>query len=158
MVKSGTEQESGNGQQAKPVGLTAAAGFQIGVRRTLPLSVQEAWSLLVSPEGMKLWIGKADGLDLKPGETFAAAEGVTGELGVVKPPEQLRMRWQRPGWNHPSTLQIRVLPAAQGKATVSFHQEKLEDMHARETMKSHWEGALEGLRALADRTGKISRN
>jgi len=148
-----TGHEPGNGRQAKPVGLTAAAGFQIGVRRTLPLSVQEAWSLLTSPEGIRLWIGETDKLEMEPGKTFAAAEGITGEFRVVKPPEQVRMKWLRPGWEHPSTLQIRVLPAAQGRATISFHQEKLEDMHARETMKSHWEGTLESLRALADHTG-----
>lgn len=153
MKQSRTESKSEKAQHAKPVGMTAAAGFQIGVRRTLPSTVQQAWSLLISPEGMELWIGEVDKLELKLGQTFAAAGGITGEFRVVKPPEQLRMRWKLPGWEHPSTLQIRVLPAAQGKATVSFHQEKLEDMSAREAMKSHWEEVLASLRELADQMG-----
>lgn len=132
----------------KPVGQTAAGGFQIGVRRTLPISTQEAWSLLISPEGVKLWIGEIDNLMLEPGKSFAAANGITGELRVVKPMEQLRMRWQRIGWKHPSTLQVRILPASQGKATISIHQENLEDMHAREIMKEHWEQVQDRLREL----------
>lgn len=145
------EKKSGNGAAAKSIGKTAAAGFQIGVRRTFPLSPQEAWDLLASSEGMKYWIGVVDGLELLPGQTFASREGTTGELRVVKPPEQLRMRWQLAGWEHPSTLQIRILPASPGKTTISFHQEKLEDMHARETMKKYWDAALDGIRELAER-------
>ncbi|BFH59621.1 SRPBCC domain-containing protein [Paenibacillus azoreducens] len=141
----------GGTQKSKPVGLTAAAGYQIGVRRTVPLSPEEAWRLLVSPEGKKLWIGKACGLELEPGQCFASDEGITGELRIVKPMEQLRMKWQRAEWKQPSTLQIRILPTAQGKATISFHQEKLEDQTAREAMKNHWEEALTMLKELAGR-------
>ncbi|MWV46365.1 SRPBCC domain-containing protein [Paenibacillus sp. HJL G12] len=145
---------SGERQAVKPVGQTTSAGFQIGVRRTFPISGQEAWTLLVSPEGMMHWIGEVGSLEMKPGESFASVEGITGELRVVKPMEQLRMRWQRKDWKHPSTLQIRILPASQGQTTISFHQEKLEDMHAREVMKDHWEQALNSLKEMA---GEIKR-
>lgn len=145
------EKKSANDAAATPVGKTAAAGFQVGVRRTFPLSPQEAWDLLASSEGMKYWIGVVDGLELLPGQTFVSREGTAGELRVVKPQEQLRMKWQRAGWKHPSTLQIRIIPASPGKTTISFHQEKLEDMHARETMKKYWEAALDRIRELAER-------
>lgn len=35
----------------KPAGLTASVGFQIGVRRTLPVSPERAWELLTAPKG-----------------------------------------------------------------------------------------------------------
>lgn len=136
--------------EQKPVGLTAAAGFQVGVRRTLPITQEEAWRLLISPEGLSLWLGEVETLALARGTAFATREGNHGELRVVKPMHQLRMSWQRAGWSVPSTLQIRLLPTKQGGTTISFHQEKLKDLYAREQMKAHWEDVLHRLKEASD--------
>ncbi|WP_163882059.1 SRPBCC family protein [Paenibacillus favisporus] len=130
---------------AKPVGLTAAAGFQVGVRRTFPVSREAAWSLLTSPEGMMVWLGKLPALEFKPGTTYTSKEGNHGKIRVVKPGEQIRLTWQRPGWPHPSTVQIRLLEAKTG-TTISFHQEKLTDIQQREQMKAYWEEAADPIR------------
>ncbi|OZB93561.1 SRPBCC domain-containing protein [Paenibacillus sp. XY044] len=135
----------GANEAAKPVGLTAAAGFQVGVRRTFPVSREAAWSLLTSPEGMMVWLGELPSLDFKPGSTYTSKEGNHGEIRVVKTGEQIRMTWQRPGWNHPSTVQIRLLVAKTG-TTISFHQEKLTDIWQREQMKAYWEEAADRIR------------
>jgi hypothetical protein len=55
------------------------------------------------------------------------------------------MKWQRHDWEHASTLQIYVLSSAAGKTTVSFHQEKLDDLYMREVMKQHWEQAADAI-------------
>jgi len=138
----------------KPVGLTAAAGFQVGVRRTLPVTQEEAWRLLTSPHGLSLWLGEVESLELVRGTAFATREGNHGELRVVKPLHQLRMSWQRAGWIAPSTLQIRLLPTKQGGTTISFHQEKLKDLYAREQMKAHWEQVLHRLMEASDGFGR----
>ncbi|KIL40714.1 ATPase [Gordoniibacillus kamchatkensis] len=127
---------------ARPVGLTAGAGFQIGVRRTLPVSQEQAWALLTSAEGLPLWIGQLRELPLTPGQTYVTDDGISGEMRVVKPGEQLRLTWRKPEWPGPSTLQIRLIPSHSGRTTISFHQEKLADMAAREQMKLRWEEAL----------------
>lgn len=129
-------------KQMKPVGQTAAAGFQIGVRRTLPIARELAWHLLTSQELVKMWLGTLPSLTLQAGHTFRTEEGICGEMRVVKPMEQLRLTWQRPEWSHPSTLQIRLLSSQPDKTTVSFHQEKLADSFVREEMKRYWEGVL----------------
>jgi len=143
---------TGSGQ--KPVGLTAAAGFQVGVRRTLPVTQEEAWCLLTSPHGLSLWLGEVESLELVRGTAFATREGNHGELRVVKPLHQLRMSWQRAGWIASSTLQIRLLPTKQGGTTISFHQEKLKDLYAREQMKAHWEQVLHRLMEASDGFGR----
>ncbi|MBD0384225.1 SRPBCC domain-containing protein [Paenibacillus sp. WST5] len=125
----------------KPVGLTASSGFQIGVRRTLPLSKEQLWAYLTSTAGIQLWIGDMPFLELKVGHKFITKDGTSGELRVVKPLEQLRMTWQRKDWERASTLQIRLLSAHPDKTTISIHQEKLEDLFVREQMKLHWEEA-----------------
>ncbi|MBQ4899763.1 SRPBCC domain-containing protein [Paenibacillus sp. Marseille-P2973] len=123
------------------IGQTKAAGFQIGVRRTFPVSREAAWAFLLSTEGLKLWLGDLSSLELEPGHQYTTEEGNFGELRVVKPLEQLRLTWQRKGWSQPSTLQIRLIPnpSHADKTTISFHQEKLTDAWAREEMKQHWE-------------------
>ncbi|WP_223285639.1 SRPBCC family protein [Paenibacillus sp. PL91] len=124
-------------------GQTASAGFQIGVRRTFPISQEQAWALLVSPEGLRMWLGELTALKLEAGHPYTTGEGNHGELRVVKPLHQLRMTWQRKDWEHSSTVQIRVIPnpTSADKTVISFHQEKLKDAIERETMKQYWEEA-----------------
>ncbi|GAA4853383.1 hypothetical protein GCM10023310_35450 [Paenibacillus vulneris] len=135
----------------KPVGVTAAAGVQIGIRRTLKMTREQAWQYLLSSSGLKLWLGDLEKLNLEPGQRYAANDGTLGEMRVVKPYEQLRMTWQRRGWEKPSTLQIRLLPASGGRTTVSFHQEKLADLAVREEMKLRWENVLTHFAEYAER-------
>lgn len=133
----------------KLVGQTVSVGFQVGVRRTLPISQERAWAFLTSPEGAKLWLGDVPPLAYRVGETFESKEGISGEFRVVKEMKQLRLRWRKKDWAFTSTLQIRLLPTSSGKTTISFHQEKLDHPNTREQMKKHWEDAL---KAIADQT------
>lgn len=130
----------------KVVGLTASAGFQVGVRRTLSISHEQAWSYLTSAEGLKLWIGTVSPLSFSEGETFRSAEGISGQFRVVKPYRQLRLRWEKREWREPSTLQIRLLSNQPDKTTISFHQENLDHPVTREQMKLHWEDVLAAIR------------
>lgn len=136
----------------KIVGLTASAGFQIGVRRTLQLGQEELWELLTSPEGRNLWLGETGVISFTKGYKFMTQEGTTGEIRVVKPLEQLRLTWQPEGWGNQSTLQIRLLSAAHpGNTTISLHQEKLESAARRVEMKARWEDVISRLQALSEK-------
>ncbi|SYX81870.1 SRPBCC domain-containing protein [Paenibacillus alvei] len=130
----------------KIVGLTASTGYQVGVRRTLLISPERAWQYLTSAEGLKLWIGTVPPLSFSVGETFRSAEGISGQFRVVKPFQQLRLRWARKEWGEPSTLQIRLLSNQPDKTTISFHQENLDHPVVREQMKFHWEDVLAAIR------------
>ncbi|MGF7030174.1 uncharacterized protein YndB with AHSA1/START domain [Paenibacillus mucilaginosus] len=132
----------------RPVGLTAQTGYQIGVRRTVASSPEPLWDLLTSSRGLPLWLGETDALSLVPRAAYAAGDGLSGELRVVKPPVQLRMTYLRADWPQPSTLQVRLLAAAGGRTTLSFHQENLPDLFVREEMRQQWDQAAAGLEAL----------
>lgn len=133
-------------ETASAVGKTKEAGYQIGVRRTVPVTVEAAWRFLTGAEGLRVWLGEAEGAVVREGENFATQEGDSGRFTVVKPLSHMRLQWTKSDWEAPSTLQIRVLPAKQG-ATISIHQEKLSGPAARETMKAHWEGVQEAIRS-----------
>lgn len=126
----------------KLVGQTASVGFQVGVRRTFPISPDRAWAFLTSQEGAKLWLGEVPPLAYRVGETFESKEGISGEFRVVKEMQQLRLRWRKKDWAFTSTLQIRLLQTSSGKTTISFHQEKLDHSNTREQMKKQWEDVL----------------
>jgi uncharacterized protein YndB with AHSA1/START domain len=134
----------------REVGKTRDTGWQIGVRRTLPLSVDEAWTRVTSPEGMGAWLGAE--VELERGKGFALADGASGEVRVMEPGSHLRLTWQPGGWARSSTIQVRVLPAARG-ATVAFHQEHLPDAQAREARRAHFAAALDALARIAGEDG-----
>lgn len=126
-----------------PVGVTQDAGVQIGVRRTLPVAKERAWHDFTSLEGLARWIGRVPEFPLRAGYAFASAEGVSGKLTVVVPHSKLRLTWQRAEWDSPSRLQLYFLSTASGHTTIAIHQEMLEDVYMRETMRRFWDGVLQ---------------
>jgi hypothetical protein len=54
-------------QNERPTGLTRDVGFQIGVRRTLPIQLEDAWQLLISKKGVNIWLGETSKLDFSKG-------------------------------------------------------------------------------------------
>lgn len=121
-----------------------AGGFEVGVRRTVPVRHDEVWRLLTSPEGVRAWLGDVGGLRLVKGERYEAGDGATGEVRVIHPDSHLRITRRPAGWERPSTIQVRVLPSG-GKTAISFHEENLPGPAERQERRAHFEAALEAL-------------
>jgi len=131
----------------RPTGLTKDVGYQIGVRRTLPIEHTDAWPLLTSEEGVKIWLGEASNLNFAKGEPYQLADGAIGEVRVFKANSHLRITWQPPGWSRASTIQLRVIPKG-NKTTIAFHQEHLPGQKEREARRAHFTAALDELKRL----------
>ena len=123
------------------VGQTADAGFQVGVQRTLPLGLDAAWRLIASPEGVRTWLGDIGDTRLEPGNRYRTGDGIEGEIRVVKPNDRVRLTWQ-PAGAAPSTLQIALTSAGDGKTALRFHHERLASGDERETLRQRWQGVL----------------
>lgn len=128
-----------------PVGQTKDAGVNMGVRRTVDADKEQVWRYLLSKDGLKLWIGELDALPLGKKESYETADGVRGEIRSVLPGEKIRLTWQPPDWDNPSILQLYLLSARGGGTTVSFHQEKLDDLYMRKLMLDRWKRVAERL-------------
>ena len=63
-------------QSERPTGLPRDVGFQIGVRRTLPIHHEDAWRLLTSDQGLGIWLGAQSDLDFTKGATYQLANGI----------------------------------------------------------------------------------
>lgn len=130
-----------------PVGKTKGQGWEIGVRRTLPIRTDAAWELLMTSPGLGIWLGHGVTADFQKGNTFQTDEQTVGEIRGYDEGRLIRMRWQPQGWDFASTVQIRVLPAKRG-ATISIHHEKLANGEQREQMQRHWSAVLDQLELL----------
>lgn len=126
----------------RPRGLTRDAGWQIGVRRTLPLSRDAMWALVTSPDGLRCWLGELPGLVVEPNTAYRLPDGIGGTFTVVVPGSHLRLTWQPPAWPRPSIIQVRVIPQAE-RTVVAFHQEQLPDETAREARRASFAAALD---------------
>jgi uncharacterized protein YndB with AHSA1/START domain len=124
-----------------PIGLTKDAGWQAGVRRTLPVEPATAWALLTSPEGQELWLGAA--AELTRGAAYELPDGTRGEVRA-RTDSHLRMTWAAPGWAGESTIQLRALPAKTG-TTIAIHHERLADAEERHRALVHWRAALDAI-------------
>ena len=128
----------------RPVGLTRQAGFEIGVRRTLPVRCEDAWQFLTSDAGVRIWLGDASGFQWTEGAAYQLADGAIGRIRVFTPNSHLRLTWHPPDWPRASTIQVRVIP--RGNLTVvAFHQEHLPGLAEREERRAYYTTVLDAL-------------
>ncbi len=120
-------------------GKTAAAGYQVGVRKTWPVGLADAWQWLISPEGMGVWLNADATEPATVGFVLQTRDGVSCEFRVANEETNVRLRWHKPEWERATTVQVRTIPVSSDRTTISFHQEQLPDAEAREAMKRHWE-------------------
>jgi uncharacterized protein YndB with AHSA1/START domain len=131
----------------KPVGLTKDVGWQIGVRRTLPIGQEDAWRLLTSKEGVDIWLGEGVKLDFSKGATYQLPDGTEGEIRVYSPASHMRLTWHPPGWQRSSTIQLRVIPKGD-RTVVAFHQEHLPGSKEREERRVFYNAVIEKLEGI----------
>lgn len=134
----------------RPVGKTRSTGWQIGVRRTLPIPPERAWGLITSPAGIAIWLGAGPDVKLIKGAAYELPDGTTGQVRVHVPDSHLRLTWHPPGWPRPSTIQVRVIPKGK-KSVISFHQEHLPDSETREARRFFFKKALDELQEILQR-------
>jgi hypothetical protein len=128
-------------------GLTKNVGWELGVRRTAHAPLETTWEF-VTGEGLAIWLGSTT-LPNESHELYETTEGTHGELRTRIDGQRVRLTWQPADWQHDSTLQLTVLPAASG-TTIAFHQERLAGPDERETMLEHWTDVAERLVAALD--------
>jgi uncharacterized protein YndB with AHSA1/START domain len=128
----------------RPVGLTQDVGWEVGASKTLPLSLQAAWDLMVSPDGVAIWLGDGVQLPLQKGETYETADGTRGEIRSVRPLDRVRLTWRPADREQEATLQFALRETPTGCA-VGFHAEHLVSAEDREAVRERLRGVLERL-------------
>lgn len=101
-----------------PVGRTKDAGWEIGVSRTVPLTLEEAWTRVDDPED---WLGEQP-----------------DDVRSHRPLDRVRVGWKG------TIVQVALSPTRTG-TRVTFHQERLADADERERQRTHWKAVMDRL-------------
>ena len=113
----------------KLVGMTKEGTFQAGMRRTVQASAEQLWQRVVSAEGQSALGG------------ICALDRDTDGVSTWVPGSHYRRRLDQ------GLLQVRVLAATNGRATIALHMENLPDSRAREAALAFMDHALNALSA-----------
>lgn len=134
-------------QTAGETGLTRDTGWQIGVRRTLPVPVNKLWDFMVSSRGVNIWLGEGPDFPFIAGEKYSLADGTTGMIRVLQPESHWRITRDPPdpGYQRPSLIQIRTISSGD-KSVLVFHEEHLPSGEERERRKTYYLKVLEMIR------------
>jgi activator of HSP90 ATPase len=131
------------------VGRTAAAGWQIGVSKTVAYAVADVWEFLVSREGVEIWLGPCPELPRETGATYETVNGTAGQIRSFRERDRVRLTWRPKDWDHDSTLQIAVT-GSESKTALRFHQEWLTGSEERELQREYWKDVVERLVTALD--------
>lgn len=141
---------------AGQVGRTEGVGWNIGVSRTVSHPLAEVWELLVSKEGLRLWLGDVGDWSPAKGERYETATGITGEVRSRHEQNRLRLTWRPSDWSHDTTVQVAVTPSDE-RTLLRFHQEWLASPEERASQRDYWRAALDQvLNTLENRTQSAS--
>ncbi|MCB0655633.1 MAG: SRPBCC domain-containing protein [Saprospiraceae bacterium] len=136
--------------EGKTIGKTKDQGWQIGVRKTLPVAPDHLWEFLVEPSRLAIWLSPStdhEASRLWSGQAVVFASGVQAVVRTIRPYSHFRLLYQRPQDPRPTRLQVRIIPASHGSSTLAFHQELLQDAAHRALMKLHWLQVIQRIEA-----------
>ena len=125
----------------RQVGQTKDAGFQIGLRRTVPWSFRSVWGLITSPEGLSVWSGGGTVRKWARGAAIRYPDGTVGEVRVFEPGSHIRLTCHPQGWERPSIIQVRVIDQGD-RSVIAFHQEQIPDSKRREDRRTFFKQAV----------------
>lgn len=116
------------------VGLTKDAGWQFGIRKTLPANLETLWNVFFSDRVLSYW-----------------SEGVDQGFSTFNKYSHIRTKWRHKDFTEDANLQIRFIPSKnQDKTTISFHVDKLKNENQREVTRAYWSKVIEDLKLLLD--------
>lgn len=107
--------------------------FQAGVSKVFPLTLQQAWDFITSPEIIEVW---------------NAGNIAEEDIKVYNPGSHLRVAWKMKGWKKAGVMQIRVTArsADKHKTTISLLLTTLPDEDLRNEMKLWLKQTIDQLR------------
>lgn len=131
----------------RKIGQTLGAGFEIGVSKTLPVTVEELWLIMTTSPGRDIWLGHCPDISFEKNFSFITEEKTTGEIRSMSQHKRIRLTYQPKDRDSATTLQLSFEPKGE-KTVLRFHQEKLSGTDEREAMRAHWKKVIAKLESL----------
>lgn len=138
-------------------GERSAGKFSVNVSRTIAATVEEAWSLVSTPEGWNRWFTSKADFAAEPGQPYRNADHDVGVFLKVVPPHapnsygevaRIEFTWDRSDPAPGSRVSIQILQKASGKATVALTHDLIPSEADCASLKEGWTACLDKLKAL----------
>ena len=130
-----------------PTGQTRDAGWQVGVSRTIDASPQAVWEVLVSAQGLAVWLGPDAQLPDEAGGRWTTADA-QGEVRSYRDRDRVRLRLPTHDGAAETTGQVAVVATDDGRTRLLLHEEHLRDPGERLRRQTHWRGVADRLERL----------
>jgi len=140
-----------NARANNTTGHSKDAGWEVGVRETVPVALPGVWKFLVGP-GLPLWLGETS-LTLQKGARYETADGVRGEIRQYTENAKLRLTWQPSDWPHPTVIYLSAKGVETG-TTIGIQHEELADRDERRMMLGHWKNVIKAIAHEIDKRAK----
>lgn len=119
-------------------GRTLKGDYSIIVTRTIHKDHKKIWKLLVSDQGLAVWLRPMSKFRLQVKHTFETDAGVYGEIRTMLAHRRVRFTWQEADWDKSTTVQMFLSPRKNGSTILAFQHEKLRDGRLREPLRQYW--------------------
>lgn len=128
------------------LGETKGAGFEFGISRTFRVTPERAWEILTSGVGLEAWAGDGVEVELRKG----ASQQMKGKRVEVRGVTQnIRLRLALTADGVPQRIiQLSIVPAPDGKASVRFHEENLPGVAARKRADRKWNDIMDEVESI----------
>jgi len=123
------------------------AGWDVGVRTTVPNTVPEVWNFLVG-SGLALWLGDTT-LPTVKGGSYLTDDQVRGTVRIYTVNSRVRVSWWPSDWPHDTVLTLTIKEADSG-TTINIQHDELADRDERRMMLGHWKNVVDQLAVAID--------
>lgn len=122
--------------------------YQVTATRVFPVDAKTLWSLISSPDGLRIWLRPMSDFVLQPKQMFEVEGGIFGQVRTMKANVRARLSWQETDWAKPTVLNVSVISRPGKKSILVFQHEALRTTRQREDMRAYWKARLTELLEL----------
>lgn len=123
------------------------AGWDVGVRTTVPNTIPEVWKFLIG-KGLALWLGDTE-LPAVKGGGYLTDDQVRGTVLIYTENSRVRVTWWPSDWPHDTVLTLTIKEAESG-TTINIQHDNLADRDERRMMLGHWKNVVDQLAVAID--------
>lgn len=126
-------------------GQDAKGNYMVTATKSLACHVSKTWKLLTTKKGVDIWMLPVSKVSIKPGAQFETTDGYFGEIRTMKVDRRVRMTWQDPLWDKPTTVELHLVPRPDDKSILVINHTGLKDLKTKALFRERWRTAIDAI-------------
>jgi hypothetical protein len=132
-------------------GQNSKGEYQLTVTKSLHTGGAKAWKLLVSGEGLAVWLRPLFEVRVKPKTQFETEDGFFGEFRTMRGTgrvRRIRLSWSDPEWGSSTYVQLTLVDRPKDKSILVFDHGKIKDVRIQTKLRRRWRVAADAFAEL----------